>query len=99
MKKSGFEFWTMETLVATGANLTGGSASPGRSFYTQALTTTTDHPLTYDQMFTLAESTLHAFNRTDMRKSGFMDLWGGVSRDVSDNDTSYAQGKNLWLIR
>jgi hypothetical protein len=34
-----------------------------------------------------------------MNKSGFLDLWGGVSRDIKDEDTAYAHGKNLWLIR
>jgi hypothetical protein len=58
-----------------------------------------DKPLTYDMAYHLYSYTTYAFNRTDMRKSGYLDLWGGVSRDVSDIDTSYAHGNNLWLIR
>lgn len=99
LTKSEFDFYTLDTYVATGLNLTDGGVSAGRAFYTQALTITTDHPLTYDLIHILYNTTTYSFNRTDMRKSGFLDLWGGVSRDVSDSDTSYAHGKNLWLIR
>jgi hypothetical protein len=99
LTKSEFEFYTLDTFVAPGLNLTNGGTSPGRSMYTQALTMTTDNPLTYDLIYTLYNSTTYSFNRTDLRKSGFLDLWGGVSRDISDSDTSYAHGKNLWLIR
>ncbi|PVH78519.1 Glucooligosaccharide oxidase [Cadophora sp. DSE1049] len=99
LTKSEFDFWTMETFTATGANLPNGGASAGRSFYTQALTTTTDAPLTADLVRTLFQRTILDFNRTDIRRSGLMDLWGGVSRDLVDADTSYAHGSNLWLIR
>jgi hypothetical protein len=47
----------------------------------------------------LYNTTTYAFNRTDLRKSGYLDLWGGVSQDIVDGDTSYAHGNNLWLIR
>ncbi|KAH8667900.1 hypothetical protein BGZ61DRAFT_364993 [Ilyonectria robusta] len=100
IQKSELGFWDMEVAVAgAGMNAANGGALGGRAFYTQALTTTTDHPLTFEQVRTLYTSTTLAFNRTDLRKSGFFDLWGGVSRDISDSDTSYAHGKNLWLIR
>lgn len=99
MTKSEFDFWTMETLTSPGLNLADGGSSPGRALYMQSLVMTTDHPLTYDLAYTLYEDTTYAFNRTDMRKSGYLDLWGGVSRDIADADTSYAHGKNLWLIR
>ncbi|KAF6830002.1 berberine-like protein [Colletotrichum plurivorum] len=100
VKKTELPFWDMEVAVAgAGMNQPEGGSLGGRSFYTQALTTTTDHPLTVEQAKILFESTTLAFNRTDLRKSGFLDLWGGVSRDIADADTGYAHGKNLWLIR
>ncbi|KAI8203408.1 FAD-linked oxidoreductase sorD [Colletotrichum sp. SAR 10_76] len=100
VKKTELPFWDMEVAVAgAGMNQPEGGTLGGRSFYTQALTTTTDHPLTVEQAKILFESTTLAFNRTDLRKSGFLDLWGGVSRDIADADTAYAHGKNLWLIR
>ncbi|KAJ0156792.1 FAD-linked oxidoreductase [Colletotrichum tanaceti] len=101
LTKTELPFWDMEVAVAgAGMNLPDGGTLGGRSFYTQALTTTTDHPLTVELVQTLLESTTLAFNRTaDLRRSGFLDLWAGVSRDIDDADTSYAHGKNLWLIR
>ncbi|CAI6094353.1 unnamed protein product [Clonostachys chloroleuca] len=98
--KNELSFWDMEVSVAgAGMELPNGGSLGGRSFYTQALTTTTDHPLTFEQTLTLFKSTIISFDRTDMNKSGFLDLWGGVSRDIKDEDTAYAHGKNLWLIR
>ncbi|WDK15321.1 FAD binding domain-containing protein [Colletotrichum graminicola] len=100
VQKTELPFWDMEVAVAgAGMNQPNESALSGRSFYTQSLTTTTDRPLTVEQAKVLYESTSFSFNRTDMRKSGFIDLWGDVSRDISDTDTSFAHGKNLWLIR
>lgn len=100
LNKTELPFWDMEVAVAgAGMNQPEGGSLGGRSFYTQALTTTTDYPLTVEQAKILFESTTLAFNRTDLRKSGFLDLWGGISRDISDADTAYAHGKNLWLIR
>ncbi|KAH7131344.1 hypothetical protein EDB81DRAFT_906476 [Dactylonectria macrodidyma] len=100
LAKSELSFWNMEVAVAgAGMNAANGGTLGGRAFYTQALTTTTDHPLTFEQVRTLYTSTTLAFNRTDLRKSGFLDLWGGVSRNIADRDTGYAHGKNLWLIR
>lgn len=100
LTKTETDFWTLETQVAGGMNLpNGGAGGPGRAFYGQALTTTTDNPLTYESVYALFNYTTFAFNRTDLRKSGLLDLWGGVSSEVSDADTSYAHGNNLWLIR
>ncbi|KAH7058789.1 hypothetical protein B0J12DRAFT_772444 [Macrophomina phaseolina] len=99
LTKSEFDFWTMEQLVTGGIAAPNGGTLGGRAFYTQALTITADAPLTYDLAYTLFESTTYNFSRTDLRKSGFLDLMGGVSRDVSDADTSYAHGNDLWLIR
>lgn len=100
LKSSVLDFWDLEVAVAgPGMNQPNGGSLGGRAFYTQALTTTTDHPLTVDLAKTLIGSTTLAFNRTDLTKSGFLDLWGGVSRDIADSDTGYAHGKNLWLIR
>ncbi|KAF4969430.1 hypothetical protein FSARC_3361 [Fusarium sarcochroum] len=100
LNKTVLPWWDLEVAVAgPGMNDPNGGSLGGRAFYTQALTTTSDHPLTLEQAQILFESTTLAFNRTDLRKSGFLDLWGGVSRSISDSDTAYAHGKNLWLIR
>ncbi|KAH8674607.1 hypothetical protein BGZ60DRAFT_526564 [Tricladium varicosporioides] len=99
MTKNVFDFWSQESYTSPGINLTDGGSSPGRSLYMQSLCLTADKPLTYDLAYLLYEKTTYAFNRTDMRKSGYLDLWGGVSRDISDGDTAYAHGNNLWLIR
>ncbi|KAM0243732.1 hypothetical protein ACHAPO_000589 [Fusarium lateritium] len=100
VKSTVLPWWDLEVAVAgPGMELENGGSLGGRSFYTQSLTTTTDHPLTVKQAQILFESTTLAFNRTDMTKSGYMDLWGGVSRSIKDSDTAYAHGKNLWLIR
>ncbi|KAJ3538155.1 hypothetical protein NM208_g6032 [Fusarium decemcellulare] len=93
-------FWDMEVQVAgPGMNQPNGGSLGGRSFYTQSLTTTTDHPLTVAQAKTLLAGTTLAFDRDDLVRFGYLDLWGGVSRDIKDSDTAYAHGKNLWLIR
>lgn len=100
LNKTVLPWWDLEVAVAgAGMNSPTGGTLGGRAFYTQALTTTTDHPLTLEQAQLLFESTSLSFNRTDLRKSGFLDLWGGVSRNIKDSDTAYAHGKNLWLIR
>ncbi|KAF4984311.1 hypothetical protein FZEAL_462 [Fusarium zealandicum] len=100
LKKTELSFWDMEVQIGgAGMNEPNGGTLGGRAFYTQSLTTTTDHPLTVALVQNLFENTALAFNRTDMSKSGFLDLWGGVSRDISDPDTGYAHGKNLWLLR
>ncbi|CRK16692.1 Chitooligosaccharide oxidase like protein [Verticillium longisporum] len=98
--KTVLPFWDMEVSVAgAGMNSPTGGALGGRHFYTQAVTTTYDNPLTVPQITALLNVTGNNFARTDMRQGGFLDLWGGISRDISDADTAYAHGGNLWLIR
>ena len=100
VKSTVLPWWDLEVAVAgPGMNQPNGGVLGGRAFYTQSLTTTTDHPLTVKQAQILFEGTTLAFNRTDMTKFGYMDLWGGVSRSIKDSDTAYAHGGNLWLIR
>jgi hypothetical protein len=99
LTKSEFDWWTQESLANPGLNDTDGGSSPSRTFYVQALTMTADKPFTSELASTLFNYTTLAFNRTDITKSGYLDLWGGVSRDVKDSDTSFAHGNNLWLIR
>lgn len=92
-------FWDSE-VAATGAgmNLPTGGSLGGRASLVQSWTTTNDRPLTNAQAKALLDS-YHALNRTDLTNSGFLDLWGGVSRDISDSDHAFAHGKNLWLVR
>lgn len=93
------DFWQVEKDTTPGIDLPDGGVSPGRAFYIQALTPTADKPLTELQATTLLNATINTFNRADLARSGFLDLWGGVSSKVKDSDTSYAHGNNLWLIR
>lgn len=92
-------FWESE-VAATGAgmNLPTGGSLGGRASLVQSWTTTNDHPLNLKQAKALLNS-YHSLNRTDLTNSGFLDLWGGVSRDIADSDHAFAHGKNLWLIR
>ena len=100
LQKTELPFWDMEVSVAgAGMNQPSGGAQGGRSFYLQSLTTTTDRPFTVEQVKVLLDNVNINFNRTDLTRSGFMDLWGGYSRKVSDKDSAYAHGKNLWLVR
>lgn len=98
LTQSTFPFFTSEGFVAAGLTLPAGGSSPARSFYTQALTTTADDPFTLPLLTTLLTS-LQSFNRSDLATSGFLDLWGGVVRDISDSDSAHAHGNNLWLVR
>lgn len=93
------DFWTLEKQIAPGTGLPDGGSSPARSFYIQAMTVTTDRPLDITAATRLLNGTTFSFNRTDLRLSGLLDLWGGVSREVSDSDYSHQHGKNLWLVR
>ncbi|KAF5021637.1 hypothetical protein F66182_6337 [Fusarium sp. NRRL 66182] len=98
--KTELDFWSMEVQVGgQGMNQPNGGQLGGRAFYTQALTTTTDNPLTVEQARILFAGTTLAFNHTALRRGGFIDLWGGISRDISDEETGHPHGKNLWLIR
>jgi len=92
------DFWTMEE-IATPSLSSKVDTYPPRNFYLQALVLRTDAPFTYDSAFALYNSTTYSFNRTDLTKFGFIDLWGGVSRDIKDEDTSFAHANSLFLIR
>lgn len=92
------DFWTMENSATRSLNSTG-ETFPARSMYLQALVLRADQPFTYNSALALFRDTTFAFNRTDMVKFGFIDLWGGVSRDIKDSDTSYAHANSQWLIR
>lgn len=92
-------FWESE-VAATGAgmNLPNGGALGGRASLVQSWMTTNEHPLTLKQANALLQS-YHSLNRTDITGTGFLDLWGGVSRNMADSDTAFAHGHNLWLVR
>jgi hypothetical protein len=92
-------FWDSEVAaVGPGMSLPNGGSLGGRASLVQSWTTTNDHPLTSEQAKALLHS-YHSNNRTDIVSSGFIDLWGGVSRDIADDDHAFAHGNNLWLIR
>ena len=92
------DFWTMEN-IATPSISSKIDTFPPRNFYLQALVLRTDQPFTYESAFALYNSTTLSFNRTDMTKFGFIDLWAGVSRNLKDTDTSMAHANSLFLIR
>ncbi|KAJ4308278.1 hypothetical protein N0V94_009425 [Neodidymelliopsis sp. IMI 364377] len=92
-------FWESEvSAVGSGMNSPTGGALGGRASLVQSWVTTNDHPLTVKQTNALLQG-YHSLNRTDLTGSGFLDLWGGVSRDIADSDTAFAHGNNLWLVR
>lgn len=92
-------FWDSEVAAAgAGMNSPTGGALGGRASLVQSWVVTNKHPLTQKQSKALLES-YHSLNRTDITGSGFLDLWGGISRDISDSDTAFAHGDNLWLVR
>lgn len=100
LSKTELPFWDMEVAIAgAGMNHPTGGSPAGRASYTQSFATRASEPLTLDQARALISSVTLGFTRTDMSRTGFMDLWGGVSRDIDDADTAYAHGDNLWLIR
>ena len=93
------DFWDME-LIATPALNGTADTFPPRSMYLQALVLRADQPFTYESAYALYEHTTLAFNRTDMTKFGFLDLWGGApARAITDDATSYAHADSQWLIR
>ncbi|KAL3422758.1 FAD-linked oxidoreductase-like protein 2 [Phlyctema vagabunda] len=99
LTSSTLDFWAME-VDATGALTAKFETSPSRSFYVKALTLTKDHAFTYENAVALYKNTALAFNRTDIARSGFLDLWGGrANAGIKDSDTSYAEGGNLWIVR
>ncbi|PSN71413.1 FAD-binding domain-containing protein [Corynespora cassiicola Philippines] len=92
-------FWDAE-VASTGAGMnspTGGSLG-GRPSLVQSWVVTNDTPLTPEQADALINS-YRSNNRTDVTNTGFLDLWGGISRDLTDSETSWVHGGNLWLIR
>src|SRR5690242_17748356 len=93
------DFWDMENNATPSLNGTTDTFPP-RSMYLQALVLRADQPFTYESASALYEYTTFAFNRTDMTKFGFIDLWGGSpARAIRDTDTSYAHADSQWLIR
>ncbi|PSN74683.1 glucooligosaccharide oxidase-like protein [Corynespora cassiicola Philippines] len=98
LTKSTADFWSMENFASPALNGTADTFPP-RSMYLQALVLRSDQPFTFESAKALYEHTTFAFNRTDMTKFGFLDLWGGVSRDIKDTDTSYEHADSLWLVR
>ncbi|KAF2437986.1 Glucooligosaccharide oxidase [Karstenula rhodostoma CBS 690.94] len=92
-------FWDAEVAATgSGINAVNGGQLGGRAFFVQSWTVTNDHALSLKQTKSLLQS-FNSLNRTEIRGSGFLDLWGGISRDIADSDTAFAHGKNLWLIR
>lgn len=92
-------FWDMENNATPSLNGTTDTFPP-RSMYLQALVLRADQPFTYESAYALYEYTTFAFNRTDMTRFGFIDLWGGSpARAIRDTDTSYAHANSQWLIR
>lgn len=92
-------FWDSEVAgTGSGMNLPTGGALGGRASLVQSWTTTNKHPFTLTQAKALLNS-YNSLNRTDITGSGFIDLWGGVSREIADSDHAFAHGNNLWLVR
>ncbi|KAF1916817.1 hypothetical protein BDU57DRAFT_539070 [Ampelomyces quisqualis] len=92
-------FWEAEVAVAgSGMNLPTGGTLGGRASLVQSWTTTNQHPFTLTQAKALLDG-YRTLNRTDITGTGFIDLWGGVSRDIADSDHAFAHGNNLWLAR
>ncbi|KAJ9460045.1 FAD-linked oxidoreductase afoF [Diplonema papillatum] len=94
-------FWEMDVATTgSGMNAPNGGVVGVRAFYTQSLATTADKPLTYDEMEALVANTVFGASRSGIRANGyFFDLWGGVFADIKDEDTSFAHGNNLWVVR
>jgi FAD/FMN-containing dehydrogenase len=92
------DFWAMENFAVPLLNGTT-DAFPPRSMYLQALVLRNDQPFTFESAKSLYQHTTLAFNRTDLTEFGFLDLWGGVSRNVDDSKQAMAYSNNQWLIR
>ncbi|KAK8151139.1 hypothetical protein IWX90DRAFT_410257 [Phyllosticta citrichinensis] len=99
LRKDEYDFFTLDSYVAPGLDQPNGGDSPGRAFYVQSLTMTAAQPFTQDLATTLYKYTTYAFKRDDMKKSGYLDLWGGFSQKTKDTEQVAAYGNNLWLIR
>ncbi|KAK2624025.1 hypothetical protein QTJ16_006659 [Diplocarpon rosae] len=98
LKSAVADFWTMENIATPDLEIKKNTYPP-RNFYLQALVLRRDQGFTYESAKALYQYTTLAFNRTDLTKFGFIDLWGGVSRDVRDTDSSFAYQDSLFLIR
>ncbi|KAI8931465.1 hypothetical protein NX059_011133 [Plenodomus lindquistii] len=96
--KSVADFWSMENYAAPQLNGTTDTFPP-RNMYLQALVLRSDQPFTFESAKALYEHTTFAFNRTDLTEFGFLDLWGGVSRNIKDNAQSMAHANSQWLVR
>ncbi|KAH9874918.1 hypothetical protein J1614_004406 [Plenodomus biglobosus] len=96
--QSTLDFWSMENFAAPQLNGTVDTFPP-RVMYLQALVLRSDQPFTFESAKALYQYTTLAFNRTDLTEFGFLDLWGGVSRNVKDNAQAMAYANNQWLIR
>ncbi|KAF3804358.1 Berberine bridge enzyme-like 6 [Colletotrichum gloeosporioides] len=93
------DFWATENVATPSIDIPVDTYPP-RSFYLQALVLRADQPFTKESASALYEHTTLAFNRTDLTKFGFIDLWGGKpARALKDEDTSFAHANSLWLIR
>ncbi|KAK8190977.1 hypothetical protein IWZ00DRAFT_469874 [Phyllosticta capitalensis] len=99
LTKDEYDFFQLDSYVAPGLDQPNGGDSPGRAFYVQSLTLTADKPFTHDLATTLYKYTTYAFKREDMKKSGYLDLWGGTTRNIKDTESAFIHGNNLWLIR
>lgn len=88
-------FWDSEVAaVGAGMNSPDGGSLGGRSSLVQSWTATNKNQLNLDQAKALLNS-YHSLNRTDLTGTGFLDLWGGISRDIADSDHAFAHGDNL----
>ncbi|KAF6824344.1 FAD-linked oxidoreductase-like protein 2 [Colletotrichum musicola] len=93
------DFWAVENVATPSVDIPVDTFPP-RSFYLQALVLRAGQPFTKASATALYQHTTFAFNRTDMTKFGFIDLWGGApTRALKDEDTSFAHADSLWLIR
>ncbi|KAF1979152.1 FAD-binding domain-containing protein, partial [Bimuria novae-zelandiae CBS 107.79] len=97
-RKSTADFWAMENFAVPLLNGTADTFPP-RSMYLQALVLRSDQPFTFESAKALYQYTTLAFNRTDMTEFGFLDLWGGVTRDADDSKQAMNYANNQWLIR
>ncbi|WYZ38493.1 hypothetical protein EsH8_III_000407 [Colletotrichum jinshuiense] len=93
------DFWDVENVATPSIDIPVDTFPP-RSFYLQALVLRADQPFTKESATALYNFTTLAFNRTDLTKFGFIDLWGGKpTLSLKDEDTSFAHANSLWLIR
>lgn len=89
----------MKTIATPLLNSTSDTFPP-QSMYLQASVLHADQSFTYESAYALYEHTTLAFNRTDMTKFGFLDLWdGSPACAINDTSTSYEHTNSQWLIR